>query len=149
VIAGLLDVDGIAVARLPADVDAANSSRLREELSAAVPHGSRDLVADLRGTAYFDSAGIDMLFRIAHRLSERRAVLRVVIPPDSQLRRLADIVGLDRAMAIHTNLEDAVAAARAGQVSIDAPKPSSSPPPAWRGSAPGGDAEARAGSQSE
>jgi anti-anti-sigma factor len=112
-ISRLLEVDGVAVAGLPADVDAANAARLREELAYTVPHGSRDLVLDLADTRYIDSAGIEMLFRIAQRLTERRAVLRLVIPPSSHLLRLASIAGLDRAMRIHETRAGAVAAARA------------------------------------
>jgi anti-anti-sigma factor len=115
VIANVIEVDGVAVAELPVDVDSANAVRLREQLSAAVPHGSRDLVVDLTPTRYVDSAGIEMLFRIAQRLSERRAVLRVVIPATSNLVRLAAIAGLERAMTIYEDRGGAVAAARAEQ----------------------------------
>lgn len=118
-IARLVDLEGVTVAALPADVDAANAGRLREELASSVPHGSRDIVIDLRRTRYVDSAGIDMLFRLGQRLSERRAVLRIVIPSDSQLRRLAGLVGLDRGPAIYETLSGAVAAARNGHADAE------------------------------
>lgn len=106
------DIEGVAVTRLPVDVDAANAARLRDELAACVPVAGRDLVVDLAQTRYLDSAGIDMLFRLAQRLSERRAALRVVIPPDSMLVRLASVVGLQRAMPVYDSVEEAVAQAR-------------------------------------
>ena len=109
----LVELEGVTVAGLPADVDAANADRLRRELATSVPHGSQDIVVDLRETRYIDSAGMDMLFRLAQRLAERRAVLRVVIPSDSQLRRLAALVGLERGLPVHGTLAGAVAAARA------------------------------------
>lgn len=108
----LTDLEGVTVAALPTEVDAANAARLREELASAVPHGSRDIVLDLRETRYLDSAGIDMLFRLGQRLTERRAVLRVVLPATSPLRRLAGIVGLERGMTLHPTIAEAVEAAR-------------------------------------
>jgi anti-anti-sigma factor len=121
----LTDLEGVTVAALPADVDAANAARVRQELASAVPHGSRDIVVDLRDTRYLDSAGVDMLFRLGQRLTERRAVLRIVLPATSQLRRVAAIVGLEHEMALHETLADAVSAAREAQ----APRPRRSDAP--------------------
>ena len=119
-IAGRSDVDGVAVVRLPLDVDAANAARLREELIACVPEGGQDLVIDLAGTRYLDSAGIDMLFRLGQRLSERRADLRVVIPPGSQIGRLTTIVGLGTAMPVYESVGEAVAASRTASPAAEA-----------------------------
>jgi anti-anti-sigma regulatory factor len=45
-----------------------------------------ELIVDLSGTRYLDSAGIDMLFRLAQSLGQRRATLRLVIPPGLESR---------------------------------------------------------------
>jgi anti-anti-sigma factor len=101
--------DGVPVGTLPLDVDSANARRLRDELEAAVGNDTFDLVLDLTATQYLDSAGIDMLFRLGQRLSQRRAHLRLVIPPTSQLLRLAEVVGLVPTLPRYDTLAAALA----------------------------------------
>jgi anti-anti-sigma factor len=105
-------LDGIPVAHMPADIDAANAAWLRGELTDFVGDDAHDLVLVLERTRFIDSAGLAMLFRVGRRLSERRAHLRVVIPADSHLRRLTQIVGLERAVSIYATVGEALAAAR-------------------------------------
>jgi anti-anti-sigma factor len=100
----------VPVARLSTDVDAANASRLREELWSHLGNHGGELVLDLSGTRYLDSAGVDMLFRLAHSLSQRRGTLRLVIPPDSHLQRLAQIVALPDVVPVHARVEEAIEA---------------------------------------
>lgn len=102
--------ESVPVARARSDIDAANARRLGDELTECVGGGD-SLVLDLSDTRYVDSAGIDMLFRLGERLRQRRARLLLVIPPDSNLLRLAEIVGLPRTVAVHATVDDALAAA--------------------------------------
>lgn len=103
-------VDHVPVARPRGDVDAANARRLRDELAGCLGSDADELVLDLSETRYVDSAGIDMLFRLSERVRERRARLLLVIPQASQLSRLAEIVGLSRAMPVHETVEEALGA---------------------------------------
>lgn len=100
-------VAGVPVARPREDIDAANARLVRDELAACLDDADR-LVLDLGETRYIDSVGIDMLFRLNELLSQRRAALLLVIPQSSQLMRLAQIVGLPSAMAIHETVEQAL-----------------------------------------
>jgi anti-anti-sigma factor len=102
-------VQGVPVARSTEDIDAANAHVLREELAACL-QGADKLVLDLGATRYVDSAGIDMLFRLNELLHQRRVTLVLVIPQSSQLMRLAQIVALPSAMAIHETVEQALGA---------------------------------------
>lgn len=108
-------VNDVPVVRPRQDIDAANATQLRAELTACLDRGAEHLVLDLGATRYLDSAGIDMLFRLSERLRQRRARLLVVIPPSSQLARLAEIVALPSAMPVHETVEDALAACAPGQ----------------------------------
>jgi anti-anti-sigma factor len=113
-----LDVErreNVPVARARADIDAANARRVGDELADYVGADVHSLVLDLGDTRYVDSAGIDMLFRLGERLRQRRAQLLLVIPPGSHLERLAEIVGLSRALAVHASVDDALAAAAANR----------------------------------
>lgn len=101
-------VDGVPIARVNEDIDAANATATRQQLIDAIGPDVLSLVVDLSGTRYLDSAGIDMLLRLSDRLDRRRAKLILVIPDASQLDRLATIVALSDAIAIHPSLPDAL-----------------------------------------
>lgn len=100
--------ESVPVARAREDIDAANARRLGDELTELLAGTADDLVLDLSQTRYVDSAGIDMLFRLNERMRQRRAKLLLVIAPGSPLTRLAEIVGLPRAIAIYDSVERAL-----------------------------------------
>lgn len=101
-------IDGVPIAHIDGDIDAANATATQQQLTAALDSDVLSLVVDLSDARYLDSAGIDMLLRLSDRLDRRRAKLILVIPDDSQLKRLATIVGLPGAVAIHPSLESAL-----------------------------------------
>ncbi len=101
----------VAVARPMKDIDAANAEEVRLLLTAAVDGHCDALIVDLQAVRYIDSAGIDMLFRLAALLVDRRSELRVVIPEGAPLRRLAEIVALPEAMGLDVTVEESRAAA--------------------------------------
>jgi anti-anti-sigma factor len=107
-------IDGVPVAHVEQDIDAANASAIQRQLADALGPDALSLVLDLSHTRYLDSAGIDMLLRLSHRLDNRRARLILVLPGTSQLRRLVTIVGLPDAIAIHPSLPDALQEAAKG-----------------------------------
>lgn len=101
-------IDGAQVVRLHEDVDAANAAAIQQQLAAVLGPDATTLLLDLSATRYLDSAGIDMLLRLGDRLDQRRAKLILVIPDTSQLKRLASMVGLPDAIAIHSTLAAAL-----------------------------------------
>lgn len=101
-------IDGVPIARVSEDIDAANAAITHQQLADALGPDASTLVVDLSDTHYLDSAGIDMLLRLGDRLDHRRARLILVIPDTSQLKRLASIVGLPDAIAIHHTLPAAL-----------------------------------------
>lgn len=101
-------IDGVPIARVHEDIDAANVRITQQQLADALGPDASSLVIDLSDTRYVDSAGIDMLLRLGDRLEHRRAMLVLVIPETSQLKRLAEIVGLPGAIAIHSTLSAAL-----------------------------------------
>lgn len=118
-------VDGVPVARVDEDIDAANVSAVQQQLAGALSPDALSLVVDLSATRYVDSAGIDMLLRLSDRLDHRRARLILVIPDASQLKRLAMLVGLPDAIAIHPSLTSALREAGEAQERAVAPRPDS------------------------
>lgn len=100
-------IDGVPIAHIGDDIDAANATIIQQQLADALGPDASSLVIDLSETRYLDSAGIDMLLRLSDRLDHRRAKLILVIPDTSQLKRLATIVGLSDAIVIHPSLPEA------------------------------------------
>jgi anti-sigma B factor antagonist len=101
-------IDGVPIAHVNEDIDAANAAIAQEQLADALGPDASTLVIDLSATRYLDSAGIDMLLRLSGRLDNRRAKLILVIPDTSQLKRLVSIVGLPDAIAVHPTLPAAL-----------------------------------------
>jgi anti-sigma B factor antagonist len=97
-------IDGVPVARISVDIDAANVATVQEQLADVLGPDTLSLIIDLSEIRYVDSAGLDMLLRLSDRLDHRRAKLMLVIPETSQLNRLAAVVGLPQAMSVHPTL---------------------------------------------
>jgi anti-anti-sigma factor len=104
--------DRLCVVSQSGDVDAANALAVHDELVHCMGPETDRLVVDLGDTRFIDSAGLDMFMRLSERLSERRVRLVLVIPPDSALRRLAEIVGLEQAISLCSSLDEALVVAR-------------------------------------
>ena len=66
-----------------------------------MPSDATGFSLDLSDTRYLDSAGIAMLLVLDERLRRRRQKLHVIVPPQSPVRRLLQLAGVDRTLAIH------------------------------------------------
>ena len=71
---------------------------------AAVPRDAAQVVVDLSATAYLDSSGIAMIFRLAERLRYSRQELRLVVPMDSPIRRVVELTNVQQVIPV----EDAI-----------------------------------------
>jgi anti-sigma B factor antagonist len=108
-------IDGLPVAHVNEDIDAANAATIQRQLADALGFDALSLIVDLSETRYLDSAGIDMLLRLSDRLDHRRVRLILVIPDTSQLKRLVPIVGMAQAVAIHSSVPAALREATKSQ----------------------------------
>lgn len=102
---------GILVAALDGEVDASNAADVGDRLRLALGNASTALVLDLSPTRYLDSAGISLVFRLAEELAARQQRLVIVVPAGAPIARTLQITGLGGAVAIHPDVEAAVAAA--------------------------------------
>lgn len=99
---------GAVVARLVGEVDMTNASFVGEELRNSIPNDATALVLDLSGARYLDSAAVALLFDLARRTERRRQALRLVVPPDSPLRRLLAITEVHTVASVHESLREAL-----------------------------------------
>ena len=100
--------DGSIVARLSGEVDMSNAAYVRDQLLASIPNDALALVLDISACRYLDSAAIEVLFDVSRRLGRRRQELRLVMPPDSPLRRVIELTEVHTAAPVYESLEAAI-----------------------------------------
>ena len=105
--------DGVPVARLVGEVDLTRAPTIRVGLLRAVTNQDHGLVIDLRDTTYLDSAGINVIFELAERLSARQQRLAAVVPDRAIVERVISLVNMRSILETHQTLDAAVAAIRA------------------------------------
>jgi anti-sigma B factor antagonist len=99
------------VVTMPAEIDNGNAGQVSARLSAAVSSGSAVVIADLTGTTFCSTAGIQALVRASGRAAGRGAALRLVVFPSGHVHRVLSICGLDGILACYSELGAAMAGA--------------------------------------
>jgi anti-anti-sigma factor len=99
---------GSVVARLNGEVDMSNAAYVRDQLLASIPNDALMLVLDIGACRYLDSAAIEVLFEVSRRLSRRRQEFRLVMPPESPLRRVIELTEVHTAAPVYESLEGAL-----------------------------------------
>jgi anti-sigma B factor antagonist len=108
---GVADRDQ-SVITLPAEIDAANSGQIGQQLKKAVTPGLRVLIADMTFTTFIDSAGVRAVVQVCQLARRSGTELRLVVPSAPVLRTLA-ITGVDRLLPIYPSVGAALTAAPA------------------------------------
>ena len=98
----------IAVARVGGELDLSNWARVSSEVEDAVAPDDKALVVDLGETTYFDSAGVRLIFQLAHRLQVRRQGFALVVGDNEIVRRVAELTGIKQHVACHHTVDDAL-----------------------------------------
>jgi anti-sigma B factor antagonist len=86
------------------EVDIASAAELRDALAAAAESGAAEVWLDLTDVEFMDSTGITAIVDARRWLEARRFA---VICPDGPVRRVIEISGVDRAIAIHATRSEA------------------------------------------
>lgn len=79
---------------LSGEVDLANVATVEAELLAAISNQVDDVVVDLSGLSYIDSAGLRVLFVLGARLETLQIGFHVVVPLESAVRKVIDLSGM-------------------------------------------------------
>ena len=104
--------DNMVVAVLTGEVDMSNAASVRWQIAESVTPDDDALVVDLSDLSFIDSAGLHTLIELGTVLDERRQKLLLCLPPGSTIRRAIEIIGLPRAISIHSDRGEAMEAAR-------------------------------------
>lgn len=104
-----------AVVALVGEHDAYSAARLEGELGVLLEERLR-IVVDLRDTQFVDSATLATLLAARRSAADARLGFTVVLPQRNaaQVHQLLELTGLRPTFAIYETLDEALAAARAG-----------------------------------
>jgi anti-anti-sigma factor len=89
------NVQGVPVARVSGEVDLSNAEDVGVVLRTALEHVGAGLVIDFTPTTYLDSAGLHFIFDLGKRLRDRGQRLFLVVPSDSPVSSVLDLVRVD------------------------------------------------------
>jgi anti-sigma B factor antagonist len=92
------------VVRLSGELDVVSVGRLRTVLDQLLL-GSGQLVVDLRGLSFIDSAGLGALVRAHRKARVLQGQLTCLCLPDSQASKLFRITGLHRVLRIEAGVD--------------------------------------------
>jgi anti-sigma B factor antagonist len=100
-------IDGVPVVTAPVDIDMRNAGQLRAALRTAAD-ASPTIIADLGGTEFCDSSGLQVLVRALRRAQADGGEVRLVARSAAILRLLA-ITGIGRIFPLYQSVTEAVA----------------------------------------
>jgi len=101
------ELQGVCVAALDGDVDLAVVDRLAAELDGAAGSAVPSLVVDLTGVTYLDSAGVHLLFKIAHRRHSSGGTTRLAVGA-GPVRRVLELTGVESALGMDSTVAEAI-----------------------------------------
>jgi anti-anti-sigma factor len=121
--------DGVPVVTAPAEIDGTTAGQLRAMLAECAVRGHTTLVADLSGTQFCDSAGLNVLVRAHKQALAQGGELRLVLAADGTVARLFTLTGLDRVIPHFGSLEQALAPTSAAATGMRSRAGRTSPSP--------------------
>jgi anti-anti-sigma factor len=98
---------GPVILTLPAAIDLTNANDIRDQITAAIKPGTRVIIADLTATTFCDSQGRRALLQ-AHKQAGPNGTELRLLKPTQAARRVLELAGMDRVLAIYTSRQKAM-----------------------------------------
>jgi anti-anti-sigma factor len=102
--------DGAVIARVTGEIDMSNAAEIDTALTDSTSNDSLGVVLDLSDADYLDSAGIQLIFRLADALRARGQALRLVVPSSSPVDDALRLAGIKNRVESAETVDDALAA---------------------------------------
>jgi anti-anti-sigma factor len=96
------------IVTLPPEIDLTNAGDVLELITAACAPGVAVVIADLTGTAFCDSSGLQHLIQASLKVAAAGAELRLVISPDGAVSRILELTGISERLPVYFSAELAV-----------------------------------------
>jgi len=106
IIAG--DLDGHPLLTVVGDLDMSTAPSLTRAALSLIADGARDVIIDARELAFCDSSGLATFVQVAARISPDGGRLAIA-GPQSIVRRILEVSGLDEAFVVVPTVHDAIA----------------------------------------
>jgi anti-anti-sigma factor len=103
------EVRGASVVSLAGELDLSTIPKLEERLFKEL-ESTDGVVIDLSRLSFIDSSGIGLLIRAFRAKNNGKPQLHTVTAPGSQVDRVFRLAGIDRALPLHPDRDEAVAA---------------------------------------
>jgi anti-sigma B factor antagonist len=103
-----LGTEGVAIVGLAGELDLSTIPKLEEPLLNALDSSS--VVLDLTRLAFIDSSGIGLLIRV-HQTANGTRAFQTVVAEGSQVARVFALAGIDHALPVFVDRDEAIAAA--------------------------------------
>jgi len=100
--------DGPSIVALSGELDLSTLPKLENPLLGEL-HANDGVIVDLSRLSFIDSSGIGLLIK-AHRAAENGRALHTVVAAGSQVERVFALAGIDRALPLHLDRDQAIAA---------------------------------------
>ncbi|MBD5655505.1 MAG: STAS domain-containing protein [Candidatus Eremiobacteraeota bacterium] len=99
---------GTPVVRVRGEVDITTAGKFRNSLTAALEHADGRIVVALDECTYFDSTAVGILIGTQKKVGDR---LVVAVPEAGSVRRMLDISGVSKYVALVRSVDEALATA--------------------------------------
>jgi anti-anti-sigma factor len=90
----------VAYAHVAGPLDLSTIEPFKTKILRLLETGCRALVLDLSGVQFVDSEGVRALLRVRDQAENRRARLRIVVPPNSPVERTLRLLRFDALFSI-------------------------------------------------
>ena len=97
-----------AVVTLPREIDVTNAATVYQFLEAVAAQSPEVVAADLTGTVFCDSAGLNDLLRASRAIASHDGELRLAIG-DSPVLRIVQLSGIDQVIPVFASVDEALA----------------------------------------
>ncbi len=104
--------DGIHAFTVAGELDQATAPGLSGPLMEAAESDGDSVLIDFKECEFIDSTGLAVLVEARERIRDGDGRLFSICCANTQVRRLLEITGIDRTMALHESREEALAALR-------------------------------------
>jgi anti-anti-sigma factor len=89
------------IVAMPGDMDYGRADQVCDRISAAFAAGAPVVVADFTMTTFCDCAVLQRMLAVQRYAAARGAQLRLAVPSAGPVRRILEIVGLDRQFQLY------------------------------------------------
>ena len=103
------DQSSPVIITLPPEIDLTNADEVLEMITAACAPGVSVIIADLTGTTFCDSGGLQRLLQASRKAAAAGAELRLAISPDGAVSRIIELTGISQYLPVYFSAELAAA----------------------------------------